>query len=255
MRTRTLVFSFFLFLFLCVGFALITFPASLAWQLVEKHIQLPKNLQINTVSGKVWDGNVLGEVVVPEMGIRRKVLLDWRLSLRRLFLGKVSILVHTRTAGVEMVSFVTQGISGSEVTIESATIDLAKFNDIAQRQRVTLSGEVTVEALGIQLESQKIAGASGRLRWSGGEIAYPVGSEQHAPILPPFAGQLTSADGNLAVGIRDDQAAFDVISVSVNAQGWMQTAVKKRLVDLAGEPWRESVPETQTVFSIKRKLF
>lgn len=255
MRTRTLIFSFFLFFFLSALFAVVTFPAALAWRLIEKEFSVPNGVRVERVSGKVWDGNVLADLALPAAGVKRKLLVKWRLSLRSLVEGKVSVVVHVQASGIQMASQVSAGLKGFELKVESALVDLARWNDVASPHRVMLSGEVTAQAMQLAWKGQQVVNASGKLNWTGGEITYPAGREQHTASFPAFQGRLFQSDQVVQIGIRDVGVDFDHILVTLSNQGWLQTDVKKRLLDLAGEPWRESVSEDQILFSIKRKLF
>jgi hypothetical protein len=147
------------------------------------------------------------------------------------------------------------GLNEQSALIHSAQIYLKSVSPHLTRQKVSLDGELNLKNVLLVLRNKKIADSIGALHWTGGNISYPAGREVHTRDLPAFRGNVKWLEPNVFLGIRDENASFDVISVLLEQSGWLKLSTTKRVLDLAQEPWPSSSREDQVVFSMRQKLF
>jgi hypothetical protein len=77
----------------------------------------------------------------------------------------------------------------------------------------------------------------------------------HERNILPIYGTLSSPNvGNVSLGLRDQEASFDFLSASIDEAGVAFIEVRRRLLDIADEPWSASSEETDVVFKVKKPL-
>lgn len=241
-----------LFTLFCVCFLVYTLPASFAWQtlqpLVEKDSKL-LGVSVNDVAGTIWHGQAL---IQYQNSIG---LINWRVRFSQLLKGQTGLDLSLDSDVGRLSGTLWGGLTEQSVIIDSANVDLKRLNSFLVRQKVVLDGELLVKNVLLVRRDKKIADSIGVLSWTGGNISYPAGRDIHVRDIPPFRGEISWQEPVVHLGIRDDNADFDVISVTLDQAGWLKVSTKKRLLDIAQEPWPSSTKEDQPVFSLRQKIF
>ena len=232
-----------------LSFLIATFPVSLVWTSVSPKLPL-KQLQINVkaVSGSIWKGNAL----IASRGIEG--VLAWDVSVPGLFTGKLPVKLSIKS---NIGSFQTNArfaLNGAELTDTIGNINLAGLNPFLRRDRLTLAGDVKIENLSLAFYDGDILTANGRFTWSGGEVKYPAGRDIHGGQFPPMVGLISQKANVTRLTIRDNQSSVDLLDGELDAFGMGTLRVKRRLLDLANEPWPKNSSESDVVFKVKRKI-
>lgn len=241
-----------LFVLSLAVFLVATMPAAVLWkQVLEPNLPLRANqLQVKSLSGSVWDGRAL--VMVQ----RVPAVIDWQLEAVDLLGLSIPLAVKINTDFAELEARASVGPTTVNLTIDRADIALAGLNKQLVRQRVKLDGDLFAKGIELELIDQKLSQVSGRFSWSGGTIAYPVGRQQHERVMPSFVGSLqTNAEGVMSLQIRDEEGSVDSIVGELLPDGLAQLQVRRRLLDLADEPWSANSTEQDTVFKVKKNLY
>lgn len=240
-----------LFLVSLVIFLIAFLPASFAWQHVigpRTHLQ-SIGLQVKAVEGTIWQGRaqVLFRFV--------EGVAEWNLSVSELTQLRLPLALKLDTNAGNMESEVALSLAGVSVDIPKMDIEIASLNKFLELHRLRASGELLVRNLKLRIEDKMVQTASGKINWTGGDVRYPAGREMHERNIPPVYGTLSSASvGNLSLGLRDQEASFDFLSASIDESGVAFVEVRRRLLDIADEPWSASSEETDVVFKVKKPL-
>lgn len=227
-------------------------PAGLLWQkALEPNLNLrPDQVRVNAVSGSLWDGQALLAVQsIP-------LLLDWDVEFSRIRGLALPIDIRVESHAGQLQANLVVGLADVLVDVDSLRVDLNALNPQFKRRRITLDGEVFAKGLVATVSDQKLSAVSGRFNWSGGNISYPVGRNSHERLMPAFSGQIsTREDGLIELGIMDQGGSVNVIEGSLLPDGVGQLQVRRRLLDLADEPWSSNSTEQDVVFKVKKSIY
>ena len=230
-------------------FLIATLPASVVWTQLSPKLPL-KQLQINVkaVSGTVWKG----EALIFSKGLEG--VLAWDISVLGLFAAQLPVNLNVKSNVGSLQTILRLSIDGGEITETKGNIQLAALNPLLKGQRVSLDGDVKIESLAVGYYNGIIAPARGRFTWSGGEVKYPVGRETHGNQFPPFIGLISQKADVTLLSISDNQSSVDFLDAELNALGMATLRVRRRLLDLADEPWPKNSSESDVVFKVRRKI-
>lgn len=237
------------------AFLVVTFPASLAWRLVESETLVPEALSIEQVGGTVWSGNARLSIRLSPLDLHSSGLLNWQIKPAAWLQGRAAGVVQLESDIGNLQGEVSVSPDALNLLVNSASLQLERLNPALQRQRVRLVGTVSMKNTELSAENGVITGSRGQLYWPGGRVTYPVGRQVRSGDFPPFSGLIGFEDGSVTIGIKDQGAPFDSITGILSSDGWFKAEVRRRLVDLAGEHWKKNVPEDQVIASVKRKLY
>ena len=232
-----------------LSFLVATFPVSLIWTSVSDQLPL-KQLQINVkaVSGSIWEGDAL----VASRGIEG--VLTWDVSVSGLFTGKLPVNFAIKSNVGSLQTGAKFALNGVELTDTRGNIHLPGLNPLLKRNRLTLAGDVKIEHLTLALYDGVLTTANGRFTWSGGEVKYPAGRDIHGGQFPSMVGLINQKSNVTRLTIRDDKSSVDLLDGELDAFGVGTLKVKRRLLDLANEPWPKNSSESDVVFKVKRKI-
>jgi len=232
-------------------FLVANLPASVAWN----HGVLPytsvksSKVVAKAFSGTVWNGQA--HIVYRHV----EGVLSWDLKMRELLLGRLPVELSLHSTVGELDANLEAGVFNQKLVIDSARIDMPKLNPFFRAKRIKLDGELFAKNIEVQLDEQVLASIDGRFNWSGGAVAYPAGREIHERNMPAFSGQVTTREnGDLYLGIKDQDASFDVMRGSWDASGTVLWEVTRRVLDIADEPWSANSEETDVVFKLKKPI-
>jgi general secretion pathway protein N len=225
---------------------LVTVPASLIWRQLESRIQI-QGLEISSVQGQLWQGSAVVN------WRQQNAQVNWSLNGWPLLIGRLAGDVNIKAAGLDVASDLSVGLSEFQLESVSGYIDEVWINPELRRNRVAVSGRLWLEQLIVTGEWQTlITQAEGELRWTGGEVSYPVGRAIHSPDIAPLSARVSSNEKGIQLVVSDaDQT--QVLSGLLDTQGWGTLTVYKHLLALAGEPWPEGGRDI--VLDLKQKVF
>jgi hypothetical protein len=233
-------------------FLIATLPASVVWKyvIVPNTKVLSLGVQARAFEGSVWDGRVY-------LSFRHlKGILDWDLSPMGVFSGTLPLELKLESSTGKLSSTVELGLKTQRFTLSSLELALEPLNVFTKAQRLSVSGDVFAKDVELIIRDRKLESAMGSFTWSGGAVSYPAGRDLHERVLPPFSGRMkTDAPYDVHLGIRDQDASFDVMRGSINERGEALWEVTRRVLDIADEPWSPNSKETDVVFKVKKPLY
>lgn len=241
------------FVFSLAIFLIATLPVSVLWNKgIAPYANLkPMQIEVKGLNGTIWDGQAL-------LNVRRvPMLLNWQFDWSQLQGMALPLAVQLESGAGSLGATAQVGLTQQTLALYHLRLDLTALNPELKRQRVTLDGDVFSSDFALVLADHKVESASGQLTWSGGDIAYPAGRQIHERTMPSFNVQIeTLSSGEVELGVRDSGGRIDVIEASLEPSGVAMLRVRRRLLDLAQEPWsRGNSSEQDVVFKVKQNLY
>jgi len=240
-----------LFLLSLPVFLLATLPASVAWEKVISPLTKTKSVGVKAkaFSGSAWDGAAY--ITFRHL----EGVISWDLHLADMLGGSLPISLDLYSTAGELELLLDVSLSDQSLSLEKMRLNASTLNPFLRPQRVKMDGEVFAKDVNITIDDRWISSLSGRFSWSGGAVSYPAGREMHERVLPSYNGQVaTGDDGLIELGIRDQDASFDVMRGSWNTDGEALWEVSRRVLDIANEPWAENSSESDVIFKVKKVL-
>lgn len=242
------------FLLSLVFFLVVYMPVAWVWsQALEAELGAPlksSGVRVRELRGTMWQGAALLDIK------NIAVLANWELDPQGLWSLRLPLSVKLESGSGSASATASLSYGQTLLNLNSLEFELSALNQQLRRERIKLDGVLQVQGLSLELEDQKVLSAAGKLSWSGGTIAYPAGREQHERQIPSMRGELvTREDGLIELGVRDSGASFDIILGQLLPDGLARLQVKRRLLDLAQEPWSNNSTEQDTVFKVQKPIY
>ncbi len=235
-------------------FLLALFPINIAYKLLNPQ-GLP--VSVEALSGTLWQGSA----VLKERQIGR-LDVAWSLSPWALMTQQVSAELKIKGQQVRFNGHVNLGLQSFHLPASIQVSDAKGFvaadlvNQFSRPQRVSVQGDLELSSLNLSynLMEKQAQSASGRLVWQGGQVAYPVGRDKRTANMPMLVAQLAAESGNLLANVSTTSGE-PVAQANLKNDGWGGIAIKRRLLDLAGEKWPGQGDADTSVFEISEKVF
>lgn len=248
MFKKILLFSF-VGIFAYVAFLIATLPVGVVWGQVSPKLPLRQlQLDVKGLSGTVWNG----EALISVRGIDG--VLGWDISVLGLFAGQLPVDLTLKSSVGDLQTTAKLTLGGGEIYNTKGEVRLVALNPFFKGQRLTLDGDVKIENLLLSYQDGQIVAASGLLNWTGGRVKYPAGRDTHENQFPPFVATLGQKADDVVVAIRDNQSSVNSIEADLDKTGMATVRVKRRLLDVANEPWPKNSSESDVVFKLRRKV-
>lgn len=224
-------------------------PAGWVWQQASAHVNLPPQVQVRQVSGKLWDGSA--GVVVAGYPLR----VDWSLGWPSLGGMTLPVDIKLDTAQSSLQGDLTMGWPLSAALEASGHIGVAEFRELIRKSRgAMIEGDVTIDRLQLAWEDNRITRADGLARWPGGRVTWPMGDQTGSADFPPMQANLDTVQGGVELKIAEQGGSGPAAQANLLWNGMMEIQVYKRMVDLADQPWSDSASPDDVVFRVRQPL-
>lgn len=231
-------------------FAVALMPAQFAWSQLKDQVNLSgSGLKVLSVHGRVLDG----QAKVRYRNIES--IISWELDAAGLLSLSLPLDFDLASQVGDAEGAISLGLGGADLSVRKLDADLSLLTPALKRERVELSGDLIARNIDVKWSDNRIAAASGKFSWSGGEVSYPVQRKTRQRDFPAFSGDVTTVEGVVNLGIRDAGGSFDVIEGTLDQDGVAFLKVTRKVLDIAQEPWPKNSTEQDVVFKIKKDLF
>lgn len=237
-------------IFLCT--LIVTAPLHFIWRFVEpKLANLP--VQISQPQGSLWNGRAqVSSYFLPSFG---RMQVQWQLAFWPLFKGQaqIDLRVEGESLRVEGPVFLSQNSLRLEHI--DGYLDLQALRPMLQAQRADISGAVELSKLNlqVQLNPTLVQAISGRMNYAGGNVSLLVDNNPVSASLPMLVGNLAMQGDKAQVEITTTEGQ-SVLSGYLQPDGWGGVALKRRFIDLLGQPWPVSAEPDSVIFEVSHKL-
>lgn len=224
-------------------------PAGWLWQQASGYVRLPPQVQVQQVSGTLWDG--AAALVVAGHPLR----LLWQLRWPELSGPALPLDLRLETARSHVQGRLWLSAPDAGRFRGQGQILVAEFGDMIRRSGgAMIEGEVAMERLHLAWEGQQLEQAEGLARWPGGRVTWPMGAQTGVADFPAMLAQLGTGNGGISLSIRQEGGEGPAADVQLLRNGMMDIRVYKRMIDLAGQPWPDSAGPSDVVFRVRHPL-
>ncbi len=228
---------------------LVWIPAGWVWQRASGYVSLPPQVEIQQVSGRVWDGAAGLRVA----GIPLRV--DWQLGWPSLTGLSLPIDVAVSTAQSTIEGDVTVAWPESAEINAKGRVVVSEFEDLIRRSGgAMIEGNVSIDRLNLVWEDGRVALADGLGRWAGGQVTWPMGNQTGQARFPPMQAELDTTQGGVSLTVEEQGGDGPAAEAQIYWDGMMEVRVYKRMVDLAGQPWPDTASPGDVVFRVRQPL-
>lgn len=247
--TGKLVFLCLLFLFVYALALIVFMPAGWAWRWVAQDLQLPPGLVVSQLDGTLWDGQAL--LHYQQLPIR----LNWEMRSGGLLSGRLPVDWEAGAGKSHLRGRVVVSASKKMAINVSGRLHMADFSRWVREQGgAQLAGDVAIRRLSLIMTDTGWQNANGLAQWAGGLVTWPMGGSQQQATMPPMQAVLKQQQGVLDLTVSKTGSSQPAARLTLATTGVMRLMVYRRLLDLAGQSWPQSVPPGATVFSMRQRV-
>ncbi|MDX1754713.1 MAG: type II secretion system protein N [Marinobacter sp.] len=224
-------------------------PAGWLWQQLSGQVRLPPQVEIQQVSGSLWDGAA---------GLRvhnRDLSVDWALGWPSLTELRLPVALSLQTAASRLDGDLSLAWPGEAALLATGRIHVPEFEDlIRQSNGALLEGDVMIDHLQLRWADNRLADARGNGHWPGGNVTWPVGDRMQSARFPAMSADLAQSSGGVTLAISEQGQQAPAAEADILRDGMLEVRVYKRLIDLAGQPWSGSASPGDVVFRVRQPL-
>ncbi len=201
--------------------------------------------------GTIWNGaaalslhdRLLGDVaweVRPSALLGLGLAADWRLT----------------TAGGQLVGDVhaTQGAIGVTATGKTPGSSLAPLLDPFE---IALAGNIELRTVELTIDPSGIpTDARGTVTWTGGDVSYPVGTQQMQQRFPPMTGTFApTAEDHPSLTVRNSATRDELMIMQVLDDGFVKVGITRAMTELSGQSWPGHGLPSSVVLEVEQDIF
>lgn len=233
-----------------IVFLMAMFPLNVIYKLVD-----PKGLPVEvlSVSGTIWNGDIT--IKHRQAG---QINGKWTLPVSSVLIGQLAPSLELKGQSLEAEMDASINLLTGDVSVENGKgyLQSSLVNQFIRANRANIQGDFELSnlALKLNLKDKTASHVNGRLVWSGGQVKYPKGRKQSTATMPMLVADLKLVDKEVQALVNTTEGQT-VASANIKPDGWAGVAVKKRLIDLVGEPWPNKASADTTVFEVSEKIF
>ena len=236
----------------CVGYivAIVRYmPASFVWDQIQTRVP-EQNLPFTIVvkKGTLWRGAAQLEYESFNGSV------SWQLKPLRILTGEK--LVELEAQSTDSYLSGRGGYKDGYYQVEGQlSVELGAVNALRQ-QKIDVSGKLVVSDIQATLDPDTWLPVSltAKVRWQGGPVSYPLGRKRQSAELPPLRGEIVQSGGDMVLEVMEEETQKAVMQLNLTPHGILKIQILKRLLDLAGVPWRKSISPDEVVFKVQQKL-
>ena len=236
-------------LFSYLLFVTLLTPLDFVWKQAKPHIgRLP--VQVQSLSGTLWQGQA--KVHNHQTG---QLTADWQLHPAALLKGSVSMDFDVRGTGLNAQGQVQA--SPLQVTWQEVEghVSTQYIEPMLRQSRVSIAGEFELNAFNgsFDLQQKQLTEAKGRLLYTGGDVGFPIDGKPINATLPMLVGDISTTDQKVELTLNDEEGQ-SIGNGYVQPDGWAGIAIKRRFIDILGQPWPAEATEDTVIFEVSQKL-
>ena len=225
-------------------------PASIVTGLFGDDVQrsIP-GLKIGATRGRIWQGST--QVQYQRLP---PVTVSWEVVNLSLLNGKVSTLVELTGDGLQLELGAIASASGGSLDNINGTIESRFISTISVDYGLDLAGSFELSGIHASFDQHWLTALKGETSWSGGIVHIETPEQFYSVKLPALTGRLSVKGSNAMLDIASGTSTL--LTLSLKQDGWSQTSVSYRLMDMAGLPLPNGYQDTTgPAFVLEEKVF
>lgn len=233
---------------------ILTTPLHFVWRYLQPQLP-PLPVAIEQVSGTIWQGRA--QVQMPSEIPLGTLAVHWTLHPTSLLLGKIQTDIRAEAnefrltmalqAGLDQrVTIVNaQGYMGSEVIKPTLTAGQASLDGYFELQQMQASVDVS---------SLQMLDVKGQILFSGGDVGFLVDGKPISAELPMLIGQLQQSSSTVSNLLMNTEDGLPVGEVFWQHNGWGGVKMRRRFLDILGQPWPAQADADTIIFEASHKI-
>lgn len=233
---------------------LLTTPLHFVWRYLQPQLP-PLPMSIEQVSGTIWQGRA--QVQMPAELPLGTLAVHWTLHPSSLLRGKMQADIRAEAndfrmtlalmAGLDQrVSIVSaQGYLGAEVLKPTLSAGQASLDGYFELQQMQAS---------LDLSALQILDVQGRIVFSGGDVGFLIDGKPITAELPLLIGQLQQSSSTMSNLLMSTDAGLPVGEVYWQQNGWGGVKMRRRFLDILGQPWPAQADADSIIFEASHKI-
>ena len=178
--------------------------------------------------------------------------LRWAVGLPRSFDG-LPLTMSLQGPALQSVAEAELSPTAWRATVQRLSLDNRVLKDALAPFAIAPEGTLQGRNLIFSGQGNQLHSASGALRWTGGLVRYRLGGNGYAPTFPPLSAKLSSgAGGQLKAEVSAPSGP--VLSLALRPDGWLDLAVRRRLLRLADFPAPEGVGDDTVLLELSERV-
>lgn len=234
-----------------VFFLLASLPASVLWQRswVQQQVQ-PLASVVSGLRGSLWRGTALlqwnGE----------NYSLAWQVSPRWLWRGELALDLSTEQPDLQADAVLIASPFSLGLRDLKAKASDVFVNRLLVGQGVSLRGVVSVDVQRIRWKNHLFSEAQGRVSWDGGLLRYPTPAVKEVTMPRLLATLSSDPNGQLVMNLvaPERSATEELLLLRLNGQGLGTVQVRRRFLDVLGQPWGARSKADDVVFEASQQF-
>jgi general secretion pathway protein N len=235
---------------------LIFFTANIPASFVVKQLKGPLGrvgVNLQSVTGTIWNG--AASVTVKRDQIKVPMIaLNWEVHGWKLLIAQLALDYQLRGQGISVVGELDISPHSVSVIDASARLAASLVNVLIEDQGAEISGDIELQSLNVHLTNKRVASASGRLNWGGGQVAYKQGGRTQSVDFPAIVGEFSEKAGGLGLLLSDAVQDRRVVEAEIMPTGWAKVAIMKRILEMLGQ-MKVGKGGDKPIFEVQQKLF
>ncbi len=236
-------------LFVYTVTAAVLVPAGWLWHWFSPRIQLPPQLIVHQVSGKVWEGSA---------GLSyhgRPLIVRWQLGWPSVSTLELPVGFSIESLGSRVQGRIVGGWPERADLQLGGRIHVRDFESlIEQSGGAMLEGDVSIKQLRARWQDGQVQSAVGLATWPGGRVRWPQGGGTQSAEFPPMEASVDGSSGRLSLRVSREGKDQPVADADILPDGMLEVRVYKRLLDLAGQTWSGAASPGDVVFRVRQPL-
>lgn len=228
---------------------IILLPAGWLWHWASPQLNLPEQVQIHQVSGRLWQGAAGLSVN------SRPLRFSWRLGAPSISELGLPLNFSLESAHSQLKGRLDLSWPAEAQLAADGVINIREFEDLIRRSGgAMLEGEVAVEQLTLAWNDGEFGNGHGLARWPGGEVTWPMGGGLQSAEFPPMEASLNAQSGRASLSVSQQGQSEPAADADLFQDGMLEIRVYKRMIDLAGQSWSGAASPGDVVFRVRQPL-
>lgn len=178
--------------------------------------------------------------------------LRWAVGLPRSF-GGVPVTLNLEGPALQGMARAELSPSTWRATVQHLTLDSRALKSALAPYAIAPEGTLQGRDLVLMGRGKVLESASGALRWTGGLVRYRLGGNSYAPTFPPLSANLIPGQGGLLEALVSAPSG-PVLSLALRPNGWVDLAIRRRLLRLADFPAPEGVEDDAVLLELSERV-
>lgn len=231
-----------------------TTPLHFIWRYVQPQLP-PLPVVIEQVSGTLWQGRA--QVQAPAQLPLGTITVQWDLSAFALLSGQLQADVRAEANHARLTARLTMGLD-ERVRVDDAQgyLGAEVLQPMLAAGQASLSGYFELQQMNVEVDTStlQVMHVQGQLFFSGGDVGFLIDGKPMNAELPMLLGQLQQTSPTHSNLLMTTEEGLPVGDVFWQKNGWGGVKMRRRFLDVLGQPWPAQAEADTIIFEASHKV-